>query len=95
MAGSALTAPFGSLGFGGANPGGGGVALSAGETRLAGDASAAALADRFQEIEEVAPPADDALAHQMFGPHLIEWFRCGAHRDHPAIIKAKPLTLID
>ena len=68
VAGSALTAPFGSLGFGGANPGGGGVALSAGETRLAGDASAAALADRFQEIEEVAPPADDALAHQMFGP---------------------------
>ena len=45
---------FGSLGFGGANPGG-------------GDASSA-LVDRFQEIEEDMPAADDALAHQMFGP---------------------------
>ena len=45
---------FGSLGFGGANPGG-------------GDASSA-LVDRFQEIEEDRPAADDALAHQMFGP---------------------------
>ena len=34
-------------------------------------------------------------AHQMFGPHFREWLRRGAHRDHPAIIKAKHLTLID
>jgi heat shock transcription factor len=31
-------------------------------------ATANALADRFQEIEEDMPAADDALAHQMFGP---------------------------
>ena len=58
---------LGELGFAGPSPAqrlpGAG---SLGEPVLG--ATANALADRFQEIEEDMPAADDALAHQMFGP---------------------------
>jgi heat shock transcription factor len=65
------THAVGSLGFGGSNPGsggGGGYGGSSFPQHATGVSST--LADRFQEIEEdmEGPAADDALAHQMFGP---------------------------
>ena len=65
--GGSGTHAMSSLGFGGSNPGGGGGGY--GGSSFPQHATSA-LADRFQEIEEdmERPAADDALAHQMFGP---------------------------
>ena len=63
------THAVGSLGFGGSNPGSGGGGGYGGSS-FPQHATSSTLADRFQEIEEgmEGPAADDALAHQMFGP---------------------------
>jgi heat shock transcription factor len=64
------THAVGSLGFGGSNPGSGGGGGYGGSSFPQHPAPSSTLADRFQEIEEdmEGPAADDALAHQMFGP---------------------------